>query len=515
MIGPDEIARGRRAEPCRAVAASAWRSRLSTNGRPGSTSRRLSAGRQQQSDAGADRWPSRRLVVERRAAARGDTARSDRPHRNSARAGGEPVRRGRDRRRDPDLHPQRAHRAAFAGNASAGYGTYARVSSSGGVVGNVAARGASRYRAGNGRARASTPSAIRPTSATTPTATATATTARTRASSYDFAPEQELSVQYLKQPAECPVRRRSRLRRPHHHDASSPTRWRVATASPRSGRARSKPAAARDDSASQTGFGPSRFNTLQRQYTWQNDFTLPLGGLSVAAVRREERARHRRRLCGDLAQHQRARRRLPVARRVRRRCRRICATTRVRSTAARPRARSPMATRSCRRLRASASYGTGLQGADLQRPLLSRAFPIPISCRRRRATSRRRCATPAREFDAGIVAYRNRVRDLIVFECDAQFNCAPQNVANATLEGVTLEFERRFREHRAQGERSILQRPHDDATGNLLPRRARALRRARRSRRRSVRCSSACSWRHARCATTTPPTRGGWAATRS
>ncbi len=35
-------------------------------------------------------------------------------------------------------------------------------------------------------------------------------------------------------------------------------------------------------------------------------------------------------------------------------------------------------------------------------------------------------------------AYSGRVRDLIVFQCDASFNCAPQNVATAKLEGLTL-----------------------------------------------------------------------------
>src|SRR5258706_9152531 len=44
-----------------------------------------------------------------------------------------------------------------------------------------------------------------------------------------------------------------------------------------------------DDSVSQTGFGPARFKTRQRQYAWQNDFALPQGALSVALERREER----------------------------------------------------------------------------------------------------------------------------------------------------------------------------------------------------------------------------------
>ena len=55
-----------------------------------------------------------------------------------------------------------------------------------------------------------------------------------------------------------------------------------------------------DDSVSQTGFGDYPFNTTQRQYTWQNDFTLPVGALSVDSrtargASRDERAvrRHR------------------------------------------------------------------------------------------------------------------------------------------------------------------------------------------------------------------------------
>ena len=66
----------------------------------------------------------------------------------------------------------------------------------------------------------------------------------------------------------------------------------------------------------------------------------------------------------------------------------------------------------------------------------------------------------------------NKVRDLIVFQCDASFNCAPQNVANATLEGVTLELEARSGEASIRASADV-QRPEDDATGNLLPRRAR------------------------------------------
>ena len=39
---------------------------------------------------------------------------------------------------------------------------------------------------------------------------------------------------------------------------------------------------------------------------------------------------------------------------------------------------------------------------------------------------------------ASATAYQNNVRDLILFQCDARFNCAPQNVSKARLQGVTL-----------------------------------------------------------------------------
>jgi vitamin B12 transporter len=37
------------------------------------------------------------------------------------------------------------------------------------------------------------------------------------------------------------------------------------------------------------------------------------------------------------------------------------------------------------------------------------------------------------ESNASLTVYQNNVRDLIQFECDANFNCAPQNVAKAQL----------------------------------------------------------------------------------
>jgi vitamin B12 transporter len=121
--------------------------------------------------------------------------------------------------------------------------------------------------------------------------------------------------------------------------------------------------------------------------------------------------------------------------------------------------------------RASASYGTAFKAPtfnDLYYPGFSNADLEPETAHNAEAALRYANSGLA----AGIVAYRNRVRDLIVFQCDASFNCAPQNVANATLEGVTAELEARAGDASIRASADI-QRPEDDATGNLLPRRAR------------------------------------------
>ena len=59
-----------------------------------------------------------------------------------------------------------------------------------------------------------------------------------------------------------------------------------------------------------------------------------------------------------------------------------------------------------------------------------------------------------------------------MFVCDANYACAPQNVSRATLEGVTLAGDLAWRDTTVRGSIN-LQNPTDDATGNLLPRRAR------------------------------------------
>ena len=59
-----------------------------------------------------------------------------------------------------------------------------------------------------------------------------------------------------------------------------------------------------------------------------------------------------------------------------------------------------------------------------------------------------------------------------MFGCDADFNCRPANVARATLQGGTLGLELSLAATRIVASLD-LQDPIDDATGKLLPRRAR------------------------------------------
>jgi vitamin B12 transporter len=75
-------------------------------------------------------------------------------------------------------------------------------------------------------------------------------------------------------------------------------------------------------------------------------------------------------------------------------------------------------------------------------------------------------------WEARAVGYYNQVDELIVFQCDADFNCVPRNVARATLKGVTLGLDLAWRATRVKASVD-LQDPEDDAAGGLLPRRAR------------------------------------------
>jgi vitamin B12 transporter len=226
----------------------------------------------------------------------------------------------------------------------------------------------------------------------------------------------------------------------------------------------------RDESDSESGFGPSRFHTRQRLYSWQNELTPAYGRVTLVAERREERidsdtgfavtSRDTNAIAGiyqiSAGPH--------TAQASLRRDDSSQFGARTTGTAAYGFAISP-------EWRATASYGTAFKAPtfnDLYFPGFSNPDLRPETARNAEVALR----YSGNGMNAGLVAYRNRVRDLIVFVCDGDFNCAPQNIVDATLEGVTLELGARFGEVGVKGSVD-LQRPTDDASGLLLPRRAR------------------------------------------
>ena len=225
-----------------------------------------------------------------------------------------------------------------------------------------------------------------------------------------------------------------------------------------------------DDSNSQTGFGRSRFRTRQRLYSWQNELRPGYGALTIIAERREER------IDSDAGFAVTSRNTNAVTGIYQLREGPHLAQASLRRDdssqfGARTTGTLAYGYAVAEGLRATASFGSAFKAPtfnDLYYPGFSNPELKPESARN--AELALRYSSDA--LSAGLVAYHNRVRDLIVFQCDASFNCAPQNVAEATLEGVTAEFAGRVGELSAKA--SIdLQRPTDDTNGFLLPRRAR------------------------------------------
>ncbi|HWZ74713.1 MAG TPA: TonB-dependent receptor [Casimicrobiaceae bacterium] len=359
---------------------------------------------------------------------------------------------------------------AFAANASAGYGTYNTSSVYGGVSGN-GGDGAWRYALQAGHRQSDGFNAIfNPKNFSyNPDRDGYRNDNVGGSLSFRFAPEQEISAQAF----------RSRLNAqfdagPGFDDRTVTTveSYSIASRNRLTGFWTSELSAGetRDDSNSVTGFGPSRFLTRQRLYSWQNELMPSYGHLTVLAERREERIDSdtafdvTSRNTNSVAGIYQLRDGPQLAQASLRRDDSSQFGARTTGTVAYGYAFAPG-------LRATASFGTAFKAPtfnDLYFPGFSNPGLRPETARNAELELRYSGDT----LSAGLVAYRNRVRDLIVFECDANFNCAPQNVANATLEGVTAEFGGHVGEFSAKGSLD-LQKPTDDSNGFLLPRRAR------------------------------------------
>jgi vitamin B12 transporter len=359
---------------------------------------------------------------------------------------------------------------AFAANAGAGYGTYDTSSVYGGVSGN-GGDGAWRYALQAGHRQSDGFNAIfNPKNFSyNPDRDGYRNDNVGGSLSFRFAPGQEISAQAF----------RSRLNAqfdagPGFDDRTVTTveSYSIASRNRLTSFWTSELSAAetRDDSNSITGFGPSRFLTRQRLYSWQNELMPGYGRLTVLAERREER------IDSDTAFDVTSRNTNSVAGIYQLRDGPQLAQASLRRDdssqfGARTTGTIAYGYAFAASLRATASFGTAFKAPtfnDLYYPGFSNPGLRPETARNAELALR----YSGDALSAGLVAYRNRVRDLIVFECDANFNCAPQNVANATLEGVTAELGGHVGEFSAKGSLD-LQKPTDDSNGFLLPRRAR------------------------------------------
>ena len=228
-----------------------------------------------------------------------------------------------------------------------------------------------------------------------------------------------------------------------------------------------------DDSVSIGGFGTSAFTTRQRQYAWQNDLVVPMGSVTLAIERREETVQQEAGFAvtarntnavGGIWQMQHEGHALQANLR------------RDRSDQFGGETTGAIAWgwRFAPEWRVTASYGTAFKPPsfnDLYFPGFSNPELRPETARSAEAGIYWSRSHGERSMALRAVAWHNRVRELIVFQCDADFNCRPENVADATLEGVTLGATA------TDGSTTMrasldLQSPKDDATGRLLPRRA-------------------------------------------
>jgi vitamin B12 transporter len=230
----------------------------------------------------------------------------------------------------------------------------------------------------------------------------------------------------------------------------------------------------RDDSVSKSAFGDSPFETRQRQYAWQNDVILPVGSLSLVLERREERLSTTNAFAvterdTDSAGAVYQLRTGPWALQAN--------VRRDDSSQYGGKTTGGIATGYAitQEWRLNASYSTGFKAPsfnDLYFPGFSNANLVPEEAKNFELGAYWQARSVGSRIEGRAVAYRNRVDNLIVFGCDADFNCRPNNVERATLEGVTLGLDWSLGTTRVAGTLD-LQRPENDATGKLLPRRAR------------------------------------------
>ena len=195
-----------------------------------------------------------------------------------------------------------------------------------------------------------------------------------------------------------------------------------------------------DDSQTQTGFGSFPFKTTQSQYTWQNEFALPMGALTAGYERREER------VATDVAFATTSRNTDSVfgIYQLRVDAQAVQANLRYdessqyggKTTGAIAYSYRPRPA-----WRLTAGYSTGFKAPsfnDLYYPGFANPDLAPETSRNVEGGVYWSGTVAGASVEARVIGYRNQISELIVFQCDIDFNCAPQNVDRATLDGVTL-----------------------------------------------------------------------------
>ncbi|MEO5693941.1 MAG: TonB-dependent receptor [Usitatibacter sp.] len=227
----------------------------------------------------------------------------------------------------------------------------------------------------------------------------------------------------------------------------------------------------RDDSVSKAAFGDSLFETRQRQYQWQNDLAISVGTLSLVLERREERLETN----NAFAVTSRDTDSVGLVYRTQKDGWALQANGR-RDDSSQYNARNTggvlVGYRFSPAWRGTAGYATAFKAPsfnDLYFPGFSNPNLRPEKARNAELGM---AWAPAPGSELRATVYRNRVDDLIVFGCDENFNCHPGNVYKATLEGVSLGLDTKWGNTQLKASLD-LQRPKNDATGALLPQRAR------------------------------------------
>jgi vitamin B12 transporter len=229
-----------------------------------------------------------------------------------------------------------------------------------------------------------------------------------------------------------------------------------------------------DNSVSQTGFGNFPFKTTQQQYSWQNDITLPQGTLGIVVERREEHLA----TDADFAVTQRNTNSVTGVYQLRHDALALQANVRYDDSTqygGKTTGGVALGYTLSPAWRVTAGANTGFKAPsfnDLYYPDFSNPGLVPETSRNFEGGVYWTAALGAARWEARAVGYHNAVSELIVFQCDASFVCLPQNVAAATLQGITLGVDLGWNDTRVVASLD-LQDPTDDASGNLLPRRAR------------------------------------------